>query len=73
MRIADLTSGSAKIANAYKTLRLRWDETKEHWHDDNCRRFEENYIDALEPQIATSLDAISRLAEVLNRAERDCQ
>ena len=54
MRIADLTSGSAKIATAYKTLRVHWEDTKEHWHDDNRRRFEENFIDPLEPQIASA-------------------
>ena len=66
MRIADLTSGAAKIATAYKTLRVHWEDTKEHWHDDNRRRFEESFIDPLEPQIASALDAISALAEILN-------
>jgi hypothetical protein len=73
MKIADLTSGAAKISSAYKTLKVRWDNTKEHWHDDNCRRFEENYIDPLEPQINAALEAISRLAEVLGRAEQECE
>jgi hypothetical protein len=73
MRIADLTSGAAKIATAYKTLRVHWEDTKEHWHDDNRRRFEENFIDPLEPQIASALDAISALAEILNRAQRECE
>ena len=73
MRIADLTSGAAKIATAYKTLRVHWEDTKEHWHDDNRRRFEENFIDPLEPQIASALDAIAALAEILNRAERECE
>jgi hypothetical protein len=73
MRIADLTSGAAKIATAYKTLRVHWEDTKEHWHDDNRRRFEENFIDPLEPQIASALDAISALAEILNHAQRECE
>ncbi len=73
MRIADLTSGAAKIATAYKTMRVHWEDTKEHWHDDNRRRFEENFIDPLEPQIASALDAIAALAEILNRAQRECE
>jgi hypothetical protein len=73
MRIADLTSGAAKIATAYKTMRVHWEDTKEHWHDDNRRRFEENFIDPLEPQIASALDAIAALSEILNRAQRECE
>jgi hypothetical protein len=73
MRIADLTSGAAKIATAYKTMRVHWEDTKEHWHDDNRRRFEENFIDPLEPQIAAALDAIAALSEILNRAQRECE
>jgi hypothetical protein len=73
MRIADLTSGAAKIASAFTTLRAHWEDTKEHWHDDNRRRFEENYIDPLEPQVAAALDAIGRLTEVLEHAERECE
>ncbi|HEY2882936.1 MAG TPA: hypothetical protein VGJ15_10890 [Pirellulales bacterium] len=73
MKIADLTSGSAKIATAYKTLRLRWDDTAEHWNDANRRRFEENYLNPLEPQIASALEAIARLAEILGRAEHECE
>ncbi len=73
MKIADLTSGSAKIASAYKALRLNWDSTKEHWHDANRQRFEEAYLDTLEPQLSAALDAIAALAEVLGRAERECE
>jgi hypothetical protein len=73
MTIADLTSGAAKIATAYKTMRVHWEDTKEHWHDDNRRRFEENFIDPLEPHVAAALEAIGRLADVLSQAERECE
>jgi len=73
MKIADLTTGSAKIASAFASLRVRWEDTKEHWHDDNRRRFEENYLEPLEPQVVAALEAIGRLAEVLSRAERECE
>lgn len=73
MKIADLTTGSAKIASAYKTLQLHWEDTKEHWQDSTQRRFDENYLEPLGPQIAAALEAIARLTEVLARAERDCE
>lgn len=73
MKIADLTSGTAKIASAYKTMRIHWEGTKQQWQDANRNRFEETYLDPLEPQISVMLEAIGRLGEVLERAERDCE
>ncbi|HEY2827270.1 MAG TPA: hypothetical protein VGJ04_06685 [Pirellulales bacterium] len=73
MKIADLTSGAAKITSAYKKMRLNWDATKDHWHDQNRDHFEKNYLDPLEPQLVAALDAISALADVLSRAQRDCE
>ena len=73
MRIADFTSSAAKISSAYKKMRLNWDSTKDQWRDENRNHFEKNYLDPLEPQIASALDAIAALADVMSRAERDCQ
>jgi Rho-binding protein len=73
MRIADLTSGAAKMASAYKKLRVQWEDTKDRWHDENRANFEKNYLDPLEPQITAALDAINALAEVMNRAQRECE
>jgi hypothetical protein len=73
MKIADLTSGAAKISSAYKKMRLSWESTKEYWHDQNQAHFEREYLDPLEPQLAAALDAISALADVIGRAERDCE
>jgi len=73
MKIADLNSGPAKITSAYKKMRLHWETAKEHWHDQNQVHFEKNYLDTLEPQISAALDAIAALADVLSRAERDCE
>jgi hypothetical protein len=73
VRIADLNSGTAKIASAYKTMRIHWEDAKDQWQDSNRKQFEEKYLDPLEPQISATLEAIGRLAEVLERAERDCE
>ena len=73
MRIADLTTGAAKMGTAHKTMRLHWEATKEEWQDANCRNFEERFLDPLEPQLHSAMEAIARLSEILNRAERECE
>jgi hypothetical protein len=72
MIVGDLVSGAGKLAETMKTLRLHWDETKEVWHDAASRDFEEKRLEPLEPCVRLTLDAVSRLAETLERAQREC-
>ena len=72
MMVGDLVSGAGKLAESLKTLRFHWDEAKEVWHDAASRDFEEKRLEPLEPIVRLTLDAISRLAEVLDRAQREC-
>jgi hypothetical protein len=72
MIVGDLVTGAAKLSEALKNLSLHWDETKDAWQDTACRRFEEDHLVPLEPKVRLSLDAVARLAEALERAQREC-
>jgi hypothetical protein len=43
------------------------------WRDPTSRELEEQYLAPLESHLAAAVGAIDRLAEVLTRAERECQ
>jgi uncharacterized protein YukE len=73
MRLWDLTGGAAKLELALKTLRTKAADIGEAWNDEPYARFIETYLEPLEPRMQTMLDAIHRLAEVLNAAERQCR
>ena len=73
MRIGDLNSGSARLHVALKNLLLRWEQTKEVWTDQTSRTFEEEHLVPIEPQVKTTLETIGRLAEVLDKAQRECE
>jgi hypothetical protein len=53
-------------------LRDEWETTTEKWDDANRAAFEERYLRPLAPQVTLFLATVSRLAEVLERVERDC-
>jgi len=72
MKAPDLTSGIGRLQDAMKTLKLRWDETKEVWTDARAADFEAQYIEPLEPQVRMTLDRIRRLALVFNQAYQEC-
>jgi hypothetical protein len=73
MRIADLTSGAARLRDAADVLAAKWAETQEFWKDDNSRSLEENQLRPLAGELSSALTAIQRLAEVLDQAQRECE
>lgn len=73
MQIGDLSVGGAKLHEAIKKLQEAWGETSQHWTDDNARQFCENHLEPIGPRVKAAHDAINRLAEVLARAQRECE
>jgi hypothetical protein len=71
MRVGDLSSGASKLANAIKQLNIKWDVASEGWHDVRSKSLHKDHIEPLTPSVKETLDALGRLAEVLDRAIRD--
>ena len=71
MRVGDLSSGASKLANALKQLNLKWEVAGEGWHDVRAKAFQKDNIEPRTPSVKETLDALGRLAEVLDRAIRD--
>lgn len=71
MRPSDLSGGAAKLANAAKQLNIKWEAAQETWDDARSRSYHETHIEPLLPAVKETLDALGRLAEVLDRACRD--
>ena len=73
MRIGDLHTAAAKLIESIGSLELAWESTTEKWNDDARRRFDEDHLSELAPAVQSSLGAINRLADVLARAQRECE
>ena len=72
MRICDLNSGVAQLTQALADLKDRWTESKEHWNDDVRRQFEQTHLAEIPTRLTQLLSAAQRLAEVLDKAGKDC-
>jgi hypothetical protein len=55
-----------------KTLKGVRAEVADQWDDETHRRFEEQFIDPIEPKVKRALGAIRELADVLAKAEKEC-
>jgi hypothetical protein len=71
MRVGDLSSGASKLANALKQINLKWEAAAETWPDARAKAFHKQNVEPLLPNVKDTLDALGRLAEVLDRAARD--
>ena len=68
----DTTGGAARLELAADDLKAARSDSTRYWHDATSKKFDETYLLPLEPRVRRALDAIHRLAEVLNQARREC-
>lgn len=73
MRKCDLATGSGRIRFALENLEAVWSEISDQWDDSVSRRFREQHLDTMVPRVKLALDAISRMAHLMDEVERDCE
>jgi hypothetical protein len=72
VKSCDLSSGTAKLELAIKSLRVTLSAVEKEWNDQAHRKFHEEYLAPIDPNVRRMTDAISRMAESIAAAERDC-
>lgn len=60
------------LIKAGKRLREQWESTRPFWHDQNAVDFERDLLQPLTPQLTLTLAAVTRMAQLLEQAEREC-
>lgn len=56
-----------------RVLQDAWDLAWQHWHDDMARQFDTQHWTPLAQECRTYLDALGRLLDALDEAERDVE
>ena len=72
MKSWDFTSGAGKIELAMKSLQIADAEAEQYWSDAAHQKFRETYLEPLDPKVRNMLEAMHRIAEVFEIAERQC-
>ncbi len=72
MKSWDFTSAAAKIELAMKSLNVADAEAEQYWDDAAHQKFRETYLEPLEPKVRGMLEAVHRITEVFEIAERQC-
>lgn len=72
MKVFNLTGAAARLDMALQDLTKAVEAAGETWSDEAYRRFRETYIAPLSPKMRDTLEAIMRLDQTLQEAERAC-
>lgn len=72
MKRVDFVSPASRLEDALKQLEASWAATKELWHDPVSQRVEDDFLVPLHGQVRSMLDAVSKMALVMRKAEQDC-
>jgi hypothetical protein len=73
MRKCDLATGAGRIRHALKNLEAVWHESSDEWNDSVSRRFREQHLDPMIPDVKLALDAIGRMHLLMDEVQRDCE
>ena len=69
----DLRTSIARLHRSARRLSQQWADTQQVWDDKVSREFAEEFLWPIMPQIKLSLAAIHEMAEVVERAQRECE
>lgn len=73
MRASDLYTSGAHIRDAFDDLHTAWLETAELWNDGVSRNFCETHLEPGGPVVKLSLDAMSRMSQMVDQMYRECE
>lgn len=69
----NLSTGTGKFSFALKTLRAHWELVSSHWTDEVRQDFEENQLKLIEAELIATLNATNNLAQILVKAQQECE
>ena len=73
MRPSDLNTSAAHIRDAFDELQAAWEDTSAVWNDQVSRGFCQNHLEPMGPVVKLALDAIGRMAVLVNQMRQDCE
>jgi len=67
-----VNSGRAVIIDATKQLKHAWQRARDTWNDPVADRFEEEFLDEIEPRAQQAAAAMAKMQEVIARLRQEC-
>jgi hypothetical protein len=69
----NVAGSAANLMQSFKTLKLEWERTSNHWRDLKRVEFERKYLEQLPHDVARATLVIKEIAELLKEIRNDCE
>jgi hypothetical protein len=69
----DLSTAASQIRDAFDELLAVWQETSTQWNDGVSRHFCETHLEPLGPSLKLSLDAMTRMTQIVGGMHNDLE
>lgn len=63
----------SRLVALTQNLRRDWGETKEQWHDERSREFEQRYLAELFAAVDRAANAMEALDKIIGKVRSDCE
>jgi hypothetical protein len=73
MKTCDLDTGASRLVRGLKDLHAVWEEASEEWNDEVSVAVFKEHIEPITPIVKSALDAIGRMRNLLQEAQRDLE
>lgn len=73
MKQGDLSLGSARLYDALKKLKVKWEDTRAVWQDQVAEEIEQQQLTLLEAEVTRAVEAINRLTQVMSQARQEVE
>lgn len=73
MKSCDLDTGAARLRRGLRDVYRVWEEASEEWNDSASRAVFEEHLEPMAPVVKTALDAVGRMRQLLQEAQRDLE
>lgn len=68
-----LRTAQQRLHDASRTLDAKWTTLHALWRDEAARAFERDHIEPIDPAVRHTMNAMSRMTELLEKARAECE
>ncbi|TWT98417.1 hypothetical protein [Stieleria varia] len=69
LNISPLIDAQNRFKRDFLDFARIWQDAKDNWRDDRCRRFEQEHLGALGPSLNRFTAAVNEFADILRKAQ----
>lgn len=73
MAASSFHTSAGDLRDALESLQAAWLAASDEWNDAVSRRFCENHLEPLGPNVKLALDAISRMSDFVEKMHRELE